>query len=623
MDSPPPIRSAWGDVVSSPKWRLAFLLAVAACLFAFKLGSLPLREPDEGRNAEVAREMLAGHDWITPHFDSLPYLDKPALFFWLVAGSFRLGGVSEGAARLPSALAALGTAFLVWLLARRMFDDSTALAAGLVWATTPLAIIFARTVIFDMPLTFLVTAAFVCFWFAQGRESGRTWLDAGFFAAMGIATSLKGPVGFLIPLLSIVAYQVLRGRGRDLKRIHWGLGLLVFLSTAAPWYVIVSIRHPDYFGYAFWQETLLRYTTSHMQRRGGFFYYLPVFFGGFLPWSLFLVFAGLNHLKQWRLLLDDARRAELFLLTSAAVIFVFFSIGRSKLPGYVLPALAPLSILVGRAWGEAGGSAPGRQRPDWLTAGFAALLLAGILVAASPQLFHLSSFQALARRKLPPVLVPLIRASLFSSGVILAALGVLGRSLARRRPAISLVATFALAALAMPLLAVRWAGPLGVYDASDSSRQLAQTILASPQRELPVFGYYYFRTSLPFYLRRPVGLVTAGGSETTSNYVASRWQELHRSSPLLSSPAAAADGGSPGLPVLVEAGEIRALAGTRAAPLLIVARNDHLDELARLFGSIEPEWTAWDYSVAEAAGARPKPGEAERPAVMIDKVIER
>ena len=123
------------------------MLAAAACLFFARLGSLALVEPDEGRNAEVAREMLASGDWLTPHFDTLPYLDKPALLFWLVAGSFRVWGLSEWAARFPSALAAMATAFLGWLLARRMFGGRVALRAGLVWATSPLVIAFARLVI--------------------------------------------------------------------------------------------------------------------------------------------------------------------------------------------------------------------------------------------------------------------------------------------------------------------------------------------------------------------------------------------------------------------------------------------------------------------------------------------
>jgi 4-amino-4-deoxy-L-arabinose transferase-like glycosyltransferase len=115
-----------------PYRDLLILLALATCLFFVALGRLPLMEPDEGRNAEVAREMLVSGDWITPHFNSLAYMDKPAVYFWLVAASFRVAGVSEYAARMPSALMALGTLILTWLMARKMFGREAGLRAGIV-----------------------------------------------------------------------------------------------------------------------------------------------------------------------------------------------------------------------------------------------------------------------------------------------------------------------------------------------------------------------------------------------------------------------------------------------------------------------------------------------------------
>ena len=145
-------------------------MVVAGSLFFLGLGWLPLLEPDEGRNAEVAREMLASGDLITPHFNTLPYLDKPPVFFWLVAGCFHLVGVSELTARLPSALAALATMLLVWFLARRMFGDGARLRAGIVLATSPLVIAFSRLVIFDMTLAFLMTLAMTSFWLADRKS---------------------------------------------------------------------------------------------------------------------------------------------------------------------------------------------------------------------------------------------------------------------------------------------------------------------------------------------------------------------------------------------------------------------------------------------------------------------
>lgn len=264
-------------------------------------------EPDEGRNAEVAREMLAARDFITPHFNSLAYLDKPAVYFWIVAASFRLWGLTEWAARFPSALMALGTMLLAWFLARRMFGDSTGLRAGIILATTPLAIAYARWVIFDMTLAFLVTVAMTSFWFAEASDFRRPWLDVVLFAAMGVATITKGPVGFLLPLLSIVVFQALRGRFRELKRLRWGLGIAVFLATALPWFIAVSARNPEFPRYALWQESLRRFATGSTRRSGSFLYYLPVYLLGFFPWSFFLLFAAANRWKRWREIRDETQ----------------------------------------------------------------------------------------------------------------------------------------------------------------------------------------------------------------------------------------------------------------------------------------------------------------------------
>src|SRR2546427_9059782 len=124
--------------------------------------------------------MLASGDWITPHYDTLPYLDKPPVFFWLAAASFSIAGISEWAARLPSALAALGTLILAWFLARQMFSGAVHLRAGAVFATCPLVVTLARLVIFDMTLGFFITAALVCYLMARQAERGGGWGGGGF-----------------------------------------------------------------------------------------------------------------------------------------------------------------------------------------------------------------------------------------------------------------------------------------------------------------------------------------------------------------------------------------------------------------------------------------------------------
>ncbi len=605
--------------VSSPAWHFLLLVALGGVLFFVGLGRLPLLEPDEGRNAEVAREMLVSGNWLTPHYDTFTYLDKPAVFFWMVAAAFRMGGVSEWTARAPSALMALATLFLAWFLARRMFGNSTALRAGVVLATCPLVMGFARLVIFDMTLTFLVSAAMTCFWVAEREGFRRAWLDVLMFAAMGVATITKGPVGFLLPLLSILLCAALGGRVRELKRLRWGLGVLVFLAAALPWFVAVSIRHPEFPRYALWQESLVRFTAGHVRRGGSIFYYLPVFLAGFFPWSLFIVFAGAARLRVWRVLREEENRATLFLLSWVLLIFVFFTISHSKLPGYFLPAMIPLSILMARAWAEVGTTAESRA-PDWLKAGFATLLGVGLVLALLSQPWLLAGEKARLAKRLHPSVMAMLRPSLIYTGLILGAIAIIGRNLASRgRGKFLAAATLALVALVAPLVVVRWWTPLQTFAATTSSRQLAQALATSSEKDYPIYGYYYFRTGLPFYLRRPVGLITEDGGQITSNYISARWRELRREASKetpaptsldIARALGSTDAGRPDLPLMMDGAELQARNQSLPLPWLILVRNNMVGNLARAAPNIEPLWTGWDYSVWMIPAGRPAPREA-------------
>ncbi len=245
---------------------LGLLVFAAALLFFAGLGRVPLLEPDEGRNAEVGREMLVSGDWITPRYNGFTYLDKPAVFFWMVAAAMKTFGVSELAARLPSALMGVATVMLVWFLACRMFGNAAGVRAGLVFAACPLALVLAREVIFDMTLTFFVTLAIVAFWLAAERGFQAPWFDALMFAAMGVAVITKGFVGILIPLGATLTYEVARGRWKEWLHLRWGWGFLVFLAVTLPWFIAVSLRNPDFPRYALWNESVMRFTSDSARR---------------------------------------------------------------------------------------------------------------------------------------------------------------------------------------------------------------------------------------------------------------------------------------------------------------------------------------------------------------------
>jgi 4-amino-4-deoxy-L-arabinose transferase-like glycosyltransferase len=572
------------------RYHLLPLLAIGGALFFLGLGRLPLTEPDEGRNAEVAREMLAEQDWITPHYDSLPYLDKPAVFFWLVAGSFRILGVSEWAARLPSALAALLTMLVVWLLARSMFGESCAFKAAVVFATCPLVIVFARVVIFDMTLTLLLTVVMAAFWLSREPSGMQRPLQCAMFVAAGIATVTKGPVGFLLPVLAISVYAAVQRKFGELRKLAWPPGLALFLTASLPWFIAVSLRNPGFPRYAFWDESLVRFAGGHLHRSGSVFYYIPVFLAGLLPWSLLLVFASLNRLRGWRRLRDTSHAAQTYLLSWAVAIFGFFSLSHSKLPGYFLPAVPALAILMSKVWTGDVDQGVARRRPDWLTAGFAALIAVGLLLAVAPTWLRMSSASKMAAHKIHPAVFALLPPSVFYSGLILAALGILGRNLSgRSRGQLATAGSFAVFTVATPLLAVRCWPAVQAYARTSSTKNLANTISQGAERDLPLFGYYYFRTSLPFYLRRPVGLVTSDGDELTSNYFISRWPTLSRGSQT--------GPGQKPTPLFMNGAELTSLGHSSTVPFLVLVQNHEVVNIVGLGAAVEPLWTAWKYSV--------------------------
>jgi 4-amino-4-deoxy-L-arabinose transferase-like glycosyltransferase len=583
-----------------PRYQLLALVAVAACLFFIGLGRLPLLEPDEGRNAEVAREMISLDDWITPHYDTLPYLDKPAVLFWLVAGSFKVFGLSETAARLPSALAALGTLLLIWLLARRMFDERSAWIAGIIFATSPLVMVFARVVIFDMTLAFFVTLALAAFWLSSTAEPPRRDLDCLMFAAAGVATITKGPVGFILPLLTILVYAAVQGRFSEMKRLGWPPGIALFLAVSLPWFIAVSLRNPDFPRYAFWEESVLRFTTAHAHRGGSVFYYIPVFLAGLLPWSFALLFAGVNRVRGWKRLRESDSAPHAFLLAWALVTFVFFSISHSKLPAYFLPAVPALALLMGDIWNRDVKAHASGRRPDWLTAAFAVLIAIGILTAALPPWLQSPSMHRVMVRKIHPDVLAQLPSSIFYSGLIIAALGILGRNLvSRSRERVYAVGSLAILACTVPLLAVRWWGPIESYARTSSTQRLASAVLHGSDRDLAVYGYYYFRTGLPFYLRRPVGLVTSEGGEFTSNYIAAHW-------PAIRAKAAATSSTSfrPASGLFLDANDFAALGRASPEPFLVIVQNDEVPDVDTLASPLLPLWQAWAYSVWKATGSR-------------------
>lgn len=359
------------------------LLALATLLLVFEAGRAPLLEPDEGRYAEIPREMLASGDFVTPRLNGVRYFEKPPLLYWSVALSFRLFGESETAARLPVKLAALGLVAATFLFARRRFGERTALLSAFIVASSLLVSGLARNLLIDPLLALAVTGTvFALAAFAEHDEQGNAggvsrarWLVA-VSAAAGVL--LKGPVALLLPGVPFLVFLVLTGRLRSATRLLAPAPLLAFLLATVPWHVLVALRNPGFVDFYVWDQHVLRFLTSRHERTGSPLYFVAVLLAGLLPWTAFLgrmkeVWPGRSR-SAWR---SSGATGYLFLFV--AFTFLFFSVSKSKLIPYVLPAWPALGVLLGAGIDRAAARGA-RLRADTVGAG---LLLAALFAAGA------------------------------------------------------------------------------------------------------------------------------------------------------------------------------------------------------------------------------------------------
>ena len=366
---------------------LSWFLAVLCCWVIFQnLGAAHLFEPDEGRNAERARELLLINNWAIPHENFLPALDKTIFLYWLIAIAYKLFGVSEWSARLPSALAALGCLLLVYRFVRDRWGNWAALWSALILLTNIQFFFYSRLVIFDMTLTFLTTLALIEYHQAldTGEPNARSRHILVMSAAMGLATLVKGPIGALLPAMVIFFHLLLLRRWSFLTWRNLLLGGIVFSAIVAPWAAWTESKHPGYLRYFFWEENVLRFLTPHFQRGEPWYYFIIVVVCGFFPWSFLLPSTIKN---TWN---KSLAKENLFLILWIVVPFLFFSASNSKLPHYILPIFPALAILTAQSI-EAISENPATTRRRVLSLPWLALLLILLYLligAYQPALLH-------------------------------------------------------------------------------------------------------------------------------------------------------------------------------------------------------------------------------------------
>ncbi|MFO1397096.1 MAG: glycosyltransferase family 39 protein [Burkholderiales bacterium] len=327
-------------------WLLALAFAVA--WFA-ALDARRLQHPDEGRYAEIAREMAATDDWLTPRLNGLKYFEKPPLQYWLGAATFDLLGVDEWTARLPTAVAGFLAVIAVGFTAARLATPEAGAYAALVLAGTVWHIGLAQILTLDSVLSAGLTATLCAFLLAQrpalSPREQCGWMLAA-YAAAALATLTKGLVALVIPGGALVAYTLATRDWGPWRRLHLLPGLALYLLIAAPWFVMVSRANPEFAQFFFIHEHVERFLTESHNRTGEWWYFVPWLLLGLLPWLLVWI---VTLPRSWRAAAVAANGFAWarFCLAWAAFVFLFFSVSGSKLPSYILPLFPALALVLG------------------------------------------------------------------------------------------------------------------------------------------------------------------------------------------------------------------------------------------------------------------------------------
>jgi 4-amino-4-deoxy-L-arabinose transferase-like glycosyltransferase len=329
--------------------QLVVLIGICAYLFFFGLGSFGLVGADEPRYAQIAREMFHRHDWIVPTLNGQPWLEKPAFTYWKMMNSYEVFGVQDWAARVPAAFHATVMVLIVFFFVRR-FRPGVEMDAAVITASSAAIIAFGRAASTDMFLSAPFAMAMLAWW--TWHETARKLLLAFFYALLAVGALAKGPIAPALAVLIVGLYALLRRDGKIFVRSLWWPGFLLFFTIALPWYVAVERKVPQFLRVFFLQHNLERFGTNIYHHSQPFWYYLPVFILSALPWALFTVLAVIEAAREgarrWRTTEVGPGNTEwlsVFLLIWILVPVVFFSISRSKLPGYILPAIPAATIL--------------------------------------------------------------------------------------------------------------------------------------------------------------------------------------------------------------------------------------------------------------------------------------
>lgn len=473
----------------APAVILLFWLAATVLWFS-SLACRDLAGTDEGRYAEIAREMAQTGDFITPRLNGLKYFEKPALQYWMTALSFRAFGESEFVARLWPGLSGFLTVLLVAWTARRLWGREAGFYTALVTASMVWMIGVSHYITVDMSVSFFLALSLCGFLVAQQEDTApsarRRWMLL-VWAAMAGAVLSKGLIGVVIPGAVMVLYSLIYRDWKVWPRMEPLWGPLLFLLLAAPWFVMVSLKNSEFAQFFFIHEHFQRFATDEARRPGGWYYFVPVLVGGLLPWTSLLP----------QLLRDAVRRepgrfqANGVLLVWCGFIFVFFSASSSKLPGYILPMFPALGLLLGR----------------WLTRLPAAALWPHCIILMVLWLggaIYAPIFGMSASRRMPMEFNHAFSGWVLAAALAMIIAAALAGLAARRGERTQALLRLSLGGLVFGAIALFG---YQVYSPMVSAKGTATAMLPYLEPDTEVFSLSRYEQSLPFYLKRTVTLV--------------------------------------------------------------------------------------------------------------------
>ncbi len=347
------------------KWvQISILLLLCIFLFFLNLNQWDLWNPDEPRYAQVAREMVQGGDWILMHLNGKVYTDKPPLFFWLISlSSFLFQGFTSFAVRFPSALFGFLGILTTFFIGKKLYSSRIGFLSSLILMSSFQFAYLSTRANMDTTLTFFITFSLVCFCYWDWGEK-RSLVIYGFYIGMALGTLVKGPIGFILPLLISLIYLGVLKDWKTIKKLRLFSGMILCLAIILSWYLPALLKG----GKEFLQETLLLHTvdrfakgTSHVRPFYYYFYNFPI---DFLPWTIFLPGAIYYLFSKEG---DNQRKENLFILVWFAAIFLFFSFSKGKRGLYLLPLFPSVSLMVGKLWDDFISSSFESFREEWMT----------------------------------------------------------------------------------------------------------------------------------------------------------------------------------------------------------------------------------------------------------------